>query len=264
MTTETAYKVGDIITMLEQVHGAANVVVKDLGNYYVARLIQRYDEDGGDISDYGKWTDKFDEYTVDRVDQVLYGPHISQTFKIIATPDEDKIEAWAKKKAEQLKLQTDEESRHYFELGWDHDGSRITIWISGHVILAEDEIYVNSRFDSRNEYRYFKPAAADAKEIDAEQIKYMIKDHNRVEDYCSDEWGYVYNVAEVYYKGELIHTDTLSNCESDDKHDWLADMLDLSPEGLEKYRQEYVKDLEERVKKVSGPHSPSPLQATNE
>lgn len=179
--------------------------VRDLGHSTVA-LISMYPDESGDLSHYGTWSARLNrDYTVDRKDAVLYAEYKTIEYRYI-TRSEKRALALAAKRAYRDGFQLDEDSDHAAEVDVDRQGNSTTVTYSGWTIAARD-LWVNSRFDSRRDLRYFEP--------ESDEVQYMIQDHHRMEQLCNDDWTPVYLEATVYYRGFEIAEESVSGYESD-------------------------------------------------
>jgi hypothetical protein len=193
-----AYKHEDFIDKLEG-QGMPSPIyereVRDLGSNTVAEIEFMYDQDA-DFSHYGEFVGKFEDWTVDRREGILYGAFQEKEYRY-KTRSEKLAQERAANRARKDGFQLDESSEHAAEVYTDQDGEYFTVTYTGYKIVRDD-LYT---YYERNSYRYFKPGSNYCPPKDEEEIGYILEDHKRMEYNVRGDWSPVGIVINLYYKG---------------------------------------------------------------
>jgi hypothetical protein len=225
-------------------------IVRDLGNNTAIVACQYPDEDPDTTEFYGTWEHDIADWHVDRKDQVLYGEYTEKEYRYI-TRSADRAEQRALKRAKRDGFQLDTSSDHCAEWYIERDGNYTVVTFTG-FLIASDDVWVYSRFDSHRDYRYFD-AHVENKYTDAseaERIEYILQDHHRMEELCNQDWSPVYAIVTAYYKGEEIGDTSQSGFESDDDSGaWIEETL--SDLDIEQLIQDKIADLMQRLDKLT-------------
>ena len=193
-------------------------------------------EEWSDLDDLGTFTDKDDDYIVDRQDGTLRGTWPEEPYE----PEMDEPDP-------SDYPDTDIGQREYevayalYDDAWDAYHTALDAWNENGATILEQWL---PRME-RGQYRYFKPFAGDVDpEVDLETwTKYAVQDYMRVSDY-GNGWCYLYCVVSVM-------APACSKCGHAEKLEASCGMIesDVDDKEADSFINELIYDLEAQLKK---------------
>ena len=186
-------------------------------------LASQEQDECGEIDYYGKYTDKFQPWCIDRKTGYMYGDVIEETMP------EAKYDEWYNE-------YSDQEYDHSY-----NDDDTVTVWY--YPAVAESRI--QSRWGSRD-YRYFipmnhvphnpknwahvskkdcRPVIKQYGSLEKADIAYALQDYERMERY-GDYWSFVGIVVKMFIEGEEVDSASLWGIESDSDDKYFLEETD--------------------------------------
>jgi hypothetical protein len=184
-------------------------------------------DDSPDLSYLGEYTDKPGEWTIDRKNGWLLGEHVNDHITYYASEEERQLPEDERNAALEVRLDKWFLDHPWFEADFYEqvDEYSIDAYYYGYEVLATD---LRGTYE-RNSYRYFVPANSYTGEsfpdVDqAERVKYILQDFERMEDANRGYWSPVGCVVTMYIEGEEVAYASLWGIESDCGEDYTKEV----------------------------------------